>query len=197
MAHSSTRDIINPYTPAYTTRQMRRNHAAIGGVVPGCVLAGIRKMLDVRYATPCTPTPCTLPLQGYQQLTDRSLHESYIQPNTQNAGKSAESESCESPGHSMSAEPYRHVSRRGMANGSGISQHDNLPSASIAAYQPYQPHRTMQGAPSNPRVIPRAPSAPHSAHQPFSQSDTSQTAAAQPHSAVCSCAPSRSKSAMR
>ncbi|KFJ07028.1 hypothetical protein BTHE_1963 [Bifidobacterium thermophilum] len=34
---------------------------------------------------PAPPTPCTLPLQGCQQLTDRSLHESYIQPNTQNA----------------------------------------------------------------------------------------------------------------
>lgn len=29
---------------------MRRNHAAIGGVVPGCVLAGIRKMHDVQYS---------------------------------------------------------------------------------------------------------------------------------------------------
>lgn len=173
MAHSSTRDIIDPYIPAYTTRQVRRNHAAIGGVVPGCVLAGIRKMHDVRYATPCTPTPCTLPLQGCQQLTDRSLHESYIQPNTQNAR-----EICRigilrvsrafNTGQAVSCVSCR-TARRGAShlcdvvrcgNGSGISQHDSLPSASIAAYR-----RTSQAAAT--------------------------------HSAVCSCAPSRAKSAMR
>lgn len=144
----------------YTSRQMRRNHAAIGGVVPGYVSAGMHMMLDVRYPTPCTSTPCTPTPNAPKMTTAHGPRPArVICPATRKMpGKSTGSESRESPGHSMSAEPYRHVSRRGMANGSGISQHDSLPSASIAAYQPhrhYQPYQrlnlTRQSAAAHPR----------------------------------------------
>ncbi len=161
----------------YTSRQMRRNHAAIGGVVPGYVSAGMHMMLDVRYPTPCTSTPCTPTPNAPKMTTAHGPRPArVICPATRKMpGKSTGSESRESPGHSMPVKPYHayHAMPRGevrhaavrcntMRHDNGISHHDSLPSASTVAYR-----------------------------------RTSQTAAAQPHSAVCSCAPSRSKSAMR
>ena len=143
---------------------MRRNHAAIGGVVPGCVSAGIRKMHDVQY-----PTPCTLLPQGCQQLTDQGLQMSYISSHIRKMpGKSAGLESCESPGHSIPVKPYhayRAAPRGEVRHAAGrcstmrqrhqptqqltVSEHSRLPAAPALPAKP--PRLTRQSAAAHPR----------------------------------------------
>lgn len=105
---------------AYTTRQMRRNHAAIGGVVPGYVSAGMYKRLDC-------PVPNTLLPQEDANGSQTEAYVSHMSSHAQNAREIHRLGILRIPwafnSHPrMSAEPYRHVSRRGIANGGGVTR---------------------------------------------------------------------------
>ena len=95
-------------------------HAAIGGVVPGYVSAGMYKRLDC-------PVPNTLLPQEDANGSQTKAYVSHMSSHAQNAREIHRLGILRIPrtfnSHPrMSAEPYRHVSRRGIANGSGVTR---------------------------------------------------------------------------